>query len=318
MWRTGDIRAPDFQRNFVWTIQQSSLLIDSFLRGLPVPQAFFYVEEETNKNLVIDGLQRIMSVVYFFDGFFGSEKHGKRQVFKLSGLGKNSPFQGKKFEELQDSDQRKLKNSVLRAINIRQIKPAGEQTVKFHIFERLNTGGTPLKAQEIRNCVFSGEFVELLKRLNTDKNWRLILGNDSFDKHQKDIELVLRVFTFSEKWREYEKPMKEFLNIAMLQNKNGNTDRVKKFEKKFSRVCKLIVKELGKKPFHTKRPLNTAVMDSVFCTILDNESRLVDNLAKKYAELLKDKDFIEGTYYGTSDAANIDKRFKTAIKYLVK
>lgn len=64
MWEDGDIEIPDFQREFVWSIKQSSLLMDSFLCGLPVPPVFFYIDEK-NKNLVIDGQQRILSVVYF-------------------------------------------------------------------------------------------------------------------------------------------------------------------------------------------------------------------------------------------------------------
>ena len=85
MWHAGDIVVPDFQRKFVWTIHQSSLLIESFLMGLPVPQVFFYVDEN-NRNLVIDGLQRIMSLVYYMDGFFGDETiHGRKQVFRLDG-----------------------------------------------------------------------------------------------------------------------------------------------------------------------------------------------------------------------------------------
>jgi len=59
MWQDRDITTPDYQREFVWTQDQSSLLIDSFLRGLPVPPVFFYVDED-NKNLVIDGQQRIL------------------------------------------------------------------------------------------------------------------------------------------------------------------------------------------------------------------------------------------------------------------
>ncbi|MGA9853266.1 MAG: DUF262 domain-containing protein [Gammaproteobacteria bacterium] len=55
MWHSGDLIVPDFQRNFVWTIYQSSLLIESFLMGLPVPQMFLYVDDE-NRSLVIDGL----------------------------------------------------------------------------------------------------------------------------------------------------------------------------------------------------------------------------------------------------------------------
>jgi len=122
---------------------------------------------------VIDGQQRIMSVVYYLDGYFGSESiQGKKQVFRLQGLDDKNPFSKKRFEDLGESHQRKLKSSVLRAINIRQLNPKGEATSVYHIFERLNTGGTALKPQEIRNCVFRGEFVRILRELNRDKNWR--------------------------------------------------------------------------------------------------------------------------------------------------
>jgi len=50
MWKDEDIAIPDYQREFVWSMRQSSLLIDSFLRGLPVPPVFFYVDENS-KNL---------------------------------------------------------------------------------------------------------------------------------------------------------------------------------------------------------------------------------------------------------------------------
>ncbi|WP_083386346.1 DUF262 domain-containing protein [Acidithiobacillus ferrivorans] len=122
MWADGDISIPNYQREFVWSIKQSSLLIDSFLCGLPVPPVFFYIDEK-NRNLVIDGQQRILSVVFFMEGYFGKEStHGKRQVFRLSGLGEKSLYENKKFVELSESDQRKLKQSVLRAVNIRQLR----------------------------------------------------------------------------------------------------------------------------------------------------------------------------------------------------
>lgn len=160
MWNSGDITIPDFQREFVWSIKQSSLLIESFLLGLPVPPVFFYIDEE-NSNLVIDGQQRILSTVYFFNGYFGNENtKGRKQVFRLSGLNEQSPYYKKTYSELGESDRRKLDTSVLRAINIRQLSPTGESTSMYHIFERLNTGGTPLKSQEIRNVVFRGEFVK--------------------------------------------------------------------------------------------------------------------------------------------------------------
>ena len=148
MWMHGDIEIPEFQRNFVWSIHQSSLLIESFLVGLPVPQVFLYIDDE-NKNLVIDGQQRLMSIVYYFEGYFGTEGlHGKRKVFRLTGLDHRSPYSNKRFVDLEDSAQRKLRNSVLRAMNVRQLTPAGQHTSIFHIFERLNTGGTPLNRRK--------------------------------------------------------------------------------------------------------------------------------------------------------------------------
>lgn len=317
MWKNKDIMIPEFQRNFVWTIKQSSLLIESFLLGLPVPQVFFYVEEE-NKNVVIDGLQRILSVIYFFEGYFGSEStHGKRQVFRLQGLDATSPYSKKRFVDLDDSSQRKLKSAVLRAINIRQLSPKGENTCMYHIFERLNTGGTPLKAQEIRNCVFRGELVRIFNILNQDENWRKILGKKTFDKHQKDIELILRIFALSKSWQDYEKPMKEFLNRAMEKEKQGNSTRFREFELNFPKVTKILIDKLGEKPFHVRGPLNSAVLDSVFCIFLDNIDKLPGDTDQRFVNLIKEKSYKETTFLSTSDASVLTKRFGMAQSYLV-
>lgn len=317
MWHDGDIEIPDFQREFVWSIKQSSLLIESFLVGLPVPPVFFYIDDE-HKNLVIDGQQRILSTVYYFDGLFGEESvHGKKQVFRLSGLDERSPYHDQRFEDLTPADQRKLQNAVLRAINVRQLSPKGESTSIYHIFERLNTGGTALKPQEIRNCVFRGDLIALLKKLNEDKNWRAILGKKTKDRHQKDIELILRIFALIGDWSAYEKPMKEYLNVAMRRNQNGNSDVVKKFAEQFPTVCESVVKKLGPKPFHIRGPLNTSVLDSVFSALLENVGRLPTDIIDRYKALLSDKRFLELTYSGTTDTLVLRDRFKLARKYLI-
>jgi len=318
MWENDDIVIPEFQRNFVWSIKQSSLLIESFILALPVPQVFFYVDEN-NKSLVIDGQQRILSIVYYLEGYFGTESiHGKRQVFRLQGLDDRSPYAKKRFSELDESAQRKLKfNSILRAINIRQLNPKGQNTSVYHIFERLNTGGTPLKPQEIRNCVFIGDFVGILKDLNKDKNWRKIIGKETYDKHQKDIELILRIFSLSEKWQEYEKPMKEYLNINMEKDRDGISGRVKRFVTLFPKATAIIIAQLGDKPFHARGPLNSAILDSVFCTILDHLDKVPANLKDRYKELLGDSVYKEATFSSTSDASVLKKRFKLVHSCLI-
>jgi len=316
-WTEGDIQIPEFQRQFVWKIQQSSLLIDSFLVGLPVPPVFFYIDEE-NKNLVIDGQQRILSVIYFFEGFFGEESAtGKRQVFRLTGLDERSRYRNLRYEDLTDSDQRKLSNAVLRAINIRQLSPRGENTSIFHIFERLNTGGTALKPQEIRNCVFRGELVKHLRTLNDDGNWRVIMGNPAHDKHQRDVELTLRMFALSGNWRTYEKPMKEYLNVAMRRHRDGGSDVVKRFVERFPQVCERIVNDLGHKPFHVRGPLNASVLDAVFVTILDGFEDLPADLGARFKRLLQTETFLEGTYASTTNTAILRKRLAEAHSVLI-
>ncbi len=317
-WKKGSIVIPDFQREFVWSIEQASLLIDSFLMGLPVPPVFLYLQEDS-KYLVIDGQQRLLSIFSFFEGYFGNEEHGKRKVFSLKGLNDNIRYAKKTFKEFSESDRRKIEGSVLRAINIRQINPAEKNTSVYHIFARLNTGGTSLKPQEIRNCVFTGEFVSVLRQLNDDKNWRKIIGKKDLDKYQKDVELVLRLFALLEKGESsYEKPMKEFLNKAMENNRKGQAEFVQEFRGKFPLACKEIIERLGEKPFHVRGPINTAYLDSVFCTIYKNISSMPDELAKNYRSLKQDKAFNNDyTSSGTQDTITLRNRFKEVRKILL-
>ncbi len=317
MWKRKDIVIPDFQRNFVWDIKQSSLLIESFLLGLPIPQVFFYADEE-NRNLVIDGQQRILSTVFFLEGYFGQETtQGARTVFRLAGLDQKSPFHNKRYEDLDELHQRKLRSATLRAVIIKQLKPTKDNTSIYHIFERLNTGGTPLKPQEIRNCVFRGQLIDLLRDLNNLPSWRKILGKKNIDKHQKDIELVLRVLALFQNLDNYEKPMKEFLNRCMKSERNANSERVVAFKDRFGKACDFLVKTLGSKPFHVRGPLNSSVLDSTLCVVMENFENIPHDFAERWAALLKDDDYRNATFYGTSDQAVVVSRFNRAKNVLI-
>lgn len=311
MWGDGkkDITIPDFQRSFVWTIEQSSKLIESFLIGLPVPPVFFYIDKQ-NKNLVVDGQQRILSIVFFFEGYFGhANSKGKRQIFKLTGLNPKSPYHNKTYSLLNEDDQRKLNGAVLRAINIRQLSPKEENTSIYHIFERLNTGGTPLTSQEIRNVVFRGKFLKKLKNINDNENWRTIIGKKTPDKHQKDIELILRTFGLAYHLNEYEKPMSEFLNKIAKKYKDSELKIINDYNENFSKACNIIKDKLRKKPFNVRGPLNTSVFDSVFCTILNNLNSIPIDINKKYEELITDQKFVEYTSLATTDSKILKERF---------
>ena len=218
---------------------------------------------------MIDGQQRLMSVKYFLDGFFGEEdEKGKRQAFRLRGLSERSEFNGKTFKDLSPKDQRKFRNSTLRAINIKQLKPSLRNDSVFHIFERLNTGGTRLKAQEIRNAVYRGKIVDGLEALNRTPDWRKLIGLGRPDKNQKDVELILRLFSLFNIWENYEKPMLRYLNQFMGSERDFNSDRAVTFRRKFPEVVSFVNSAL-ERPFRPRGVLNSAVLEAVMVTLLE-------------------------------------------------
>lgn len=307
----GDIIVPFYQRKYVWKIEQASRLIESFLMGLPVPQVFLYVNDEDELE-IIDGQQRIMSVKYFFEGYFGdADQHNRRQVFRLKGLSERSEYNGKTFTELSTRDQRRLKNSSLRAIHIKQLKPSKRNDSVFHIFERLNTGGTRLKPQEIRNAVYRGEIVNQLKVLNDNPKWRKILGIPSADKNQKDVEIVLRLFSLFEVWQSYEKPMLGYLNRQMRENQDFSTDRALRFKRRFPKVVELLCDSVPR-PFRPRGVINVAMLDSVMIALLEDATVDSEKLKGRYPVLAADEEFKKYIGGATTDTQMVRERIKRA------
>lgn len=312
MVENGEIKVPDYQRKYVWTIQQASKLIESFLMGLPVPQIFLYVNEDAIFE-VIDGQQRLRSVAYFLSGYYGEpDTQGRRKIFRLTGLSEKSPYRNKTYRDLEERVQRRLKSQVLRAINIKQLSPTEGSTSVYHIFERLNTGGTLLKPQEIRNAVFRGEIVSALQSLNLTKGWLTILGLKEAERTQKDVELVLRLFSLFRVWQSYEKPMKEYLNRQMKLNRGFNSENANLFRKRFPEVVALVREGLGDKPFRPKRVVNAAVLEAVMIALLENPGIDARRLRHNYPKLFEDNDFLNGTTGATTDTKVLHDRIARA------
>ncbi len=134
---------PDFQRYFRWSEEQRSRLIESILLGLPIPQLFFV---ETDKGVweLIDGLQRICSVIQFVQPDLIDQDH-----LRLEGCDIIPDLNGKTLAELPLSMRLKIKRSPVRTV---VIKKQSTMLLRYSMFKRLNTGGEALSAQEIRNC----------------------------------------------------------------------------------------------------------------------------------------------------------------------
>lgn len=306
-----EIIVPFYQRKYVWKIEQASRLIESFLMGLPVPQVFLYVNDEDQLE-IIDGQQRIMSVKYFFDGYFGeADSQGRRQIFRLKGLAERSDYNGKTFEELSPRDRRRLHNTSLRAIHIKQLKPSLRNDSVFHIFQRLNTGGTQLKPQEIRNAVYRGNIVDELRNLNEDENWRKILGISAPDKNQKDLEILLRLFSLFKVWNAYEKPMLKYLNNEMDQNRKFDSARAIEFKDRFREVAKLVATNINR-PFRPRNVINAAMLEGIMIALLEDRSITPDKFKLKYDILSRDPNFEKYLRGATTDTITVKERIKRA------
>lgn len=303
-WAAEQILLPPFQRQFVWTMNQSSKLIESFLLGLPVPEIFLYKERSTQRLLVIDGQQRLLSACFFFKGIFANDK-----VFRLQGL--RTRWNGRTYEELTDPDRLRIDDSVLRAIVVSQIDPKDDTSI-YHVFERLNTGGTKLSNQEVRNCVYWGSFNERMKQLNNDPNWRAILGKPRSDSRQRDLELMLRFFALLYRGTAYRKPMKDFLSQFMSINRSPSQERLEEFATTFKRTCEKIIETLGGRPFHIRAGMNSSVFDAVSVAFASCGESLPTDVAGRYTQLIKDQAFLALVTSSTTDDETVLGRLALA------
>ncbi|MDH3277148.1 MAG: DUF262 domain-containing protein [Nitrosopumilus sp.] len=317
MWKDGDIEIPEFQRSYVWTISQASRLIESFLMGLPIPPVFFYIDEN-QKNLVIDGRQRLQSIFYFFEGYFKeADTRGNRKEFALEGINPSSKWYKKKFSDFDDPDQRQLKNTVLRTVLVKQINPKQDHTSIYHIFERLNTGGTALQDQEVRNCVFGGKLNDLLSKLNDYENWRFLLGKNGKDPRQKDVQLILRYMALFHDLEIYKRPMKDFLSKFMDKNTNPPISFIEAEQNRFQKVCDLIVSHLGKdRPLNPKGPLNPSVVDSVMIAFAKHLDSCPSDISSRVERLRSNPEFQKLISKATTDQSTVNNRLKLAEREL--
>ena len=180
--------APDFQRLHVWGPVQKGQLIESVLLQIPLP-AFYFAEDADGVMQVVDGVQRLSTINDFVTG--DSKRGGG---FPLIGVEYLSDVKGKRFNDLPAVWKRRIHNTQIVA---HVIEPSTPAAVMYDIFRRINTGGTPLMAQEIRHCVSKQRSRAFLKELATttafDNATPEVLKNH---RRMVDRELALRFVAF--------------------------------------------------------------------------------------------------------------------------
>lgn len=302
---SGDIEIPEFQRSHVWQVTKASKLIESFLLGLPVPQVFLYLEPETKKLLVVDGQQRLRAINAFLKGVY------KSREFRLSGL--TSEWNGRTFDELGEPDKRRFKNATLRSTIFEQVDPKDNTSI-FEVFERLNTGGMSLTAQEVRNAVIGGELNQLIKELNMQPTWMHLIGRKAPEERYRDVELILRLIALENEHQNYKKPMNVFLNTYLSGHKTLDPAKRASVIDSFTKIIKVIDGEIGIDAFKLKKTTNVALADAVYVGIAKNIDNLPNDIKARHRALTNNPDFTDAIGQHTTDTDKVMTRIDLAIK----
>ena len=187
MIKDGDLDlSPDFQRNAVWDSFRKSRLIESILLRIPLPM-FYFSQDEEGKLSVVDGLQRLTAIKEFMDN-----RLVLRDLEYLSGT-----CEGKTYNR----DSNKIEEKYYRWFNMTQlsvnvIDPQSPSKVKYDIFRRLNTGGRPLNAQELRNCLAKERVRKALREMAGLSSFKRATGSSISDTRMDAQELALRFIYF--------------------------------------------------------------------------------------------------------------------------
>ena len=252
---------PDYQRGFRWSNEQQSRFIESILLEMPLPPIFL-IEDKDNVYELIDGLQRISSYL----NFRGALKRSQIQIYeescedseceentgfsesplKLSGCDILKEINGRTYDELPVSLKIKLKRNFIRALIL---KKETNPELRYHMFKRLNTGGSILSEQEIRNCtirLLDNKFIDFINYLAKKPAFLecMYLVNNSDQKKMFNEECVLKFFALKNNISNYNIGMKEFLTMyAEAVSKNEiEFDYIKEeeiFDKTFNILCKI-------------------------------------------------------------------------------
>jgi hypothetical protein len=273
---------PEYQRRQVWDVAKRSLFIESLLLNIPVPPVFLY-EWELSRYEVMDGQQRLTTIVDFYENGFA-----------LKGLEKWKELAGLRYRDLPDTLKRGLDRRRLSATVLLVERPGDSQPqhsdIRKLVFDRLNTGGLHLNGQELRNCLYDGPFneklIELSRESEFQKAWDIPLYVDNVDsaKHVRDplasdplyrrmidCEIVLRFFAFRRNGK-IKGSVRSMLDGCMEDHLAASRDDVEREGQEFRERLALAVKVFGKEAFRYQdevgrwqlsQPLYDAVMVAV-------------------------------------------------------
>ncbi len=306
---------PEFQRDIVWKGPDQTRFIDSLIKQLPIPSMCFALDHKQQKWIVIDGLQRIATIVKFLQG-------GDWNLSQLNDI--EPEIAGKSVAAIKTSTgalhhyYTRVENLSVPVTVLRcDFKKKQHMEYLFTIFHRLNTGGLKLNNQEIRNCIYGGTFNKLLKELDQYAPWmRLNKMRPGRTYRFTKQEMILRFFAFNDQRQNYEGYLAKFLNEYMHSHQNAPEDWLDHKRTLFRDTAKAIADGLfeGKAPTKLSITVLEALLVGVGANLPNIKEATTAQLKAGYEGLLVHREFSEGALReGLSKKHRVTERLRAAI-----
>ena len=294
----GDFFIPTYQRKFVWMDKNKNLFLESIFLGLPIP-FMFLADCHDGKQEIIDGAQRMQTIVEFFNN-----------DFRLSGMEKLTKLNGFMFKDLSEIQQRKFLNKSLRIIVLEEDTPPDSRQ---DLFYRINTTGMKANDSEIRRGSYPGPFTTFIERCSINETFvKLTPMSSKREKRYERFEFVLRFFAYLNEYEKFGHDVNEFLNDYLIRNLNSFDQD--KFQNDFDRMVKFVDNNF---PFgfaksenakSTPRVRFEAISVGVALALREKPDLTVGNVDWIFSEEFKE--------YTTSDASNNEGKLRTRVEYV--
>ncbi|NPD26785.1 DUF262 domain-containing protein [Corallococcus exiguus] len=259
---------PEFQRVFRWEPQQKSRLIESVLLGIPLP-SIYVATSDRGVWEVIDGVQRLSTIFEFMGELQGpppdetlktdSPELTQKPPLVLEKTKHLPGLSGVMFETLDPTLKLEFKRARLDIKILAREEGASVGPAKFDLFERLNTYGTPLSPQEVRNCILvslNPSLYRWLKDLSQDEHFRsCTLLPEPQLKERYDMDLALRFITLRGAEAQKIGDVHDFLREKMESiaiDKKFNRDREEHIFRSAFKLLDASLKENALRPWNVK------------------------------------------------------------------
>lgn len=305
---------PEYQRLYRWSLKQKTALIESILLGIPVPPIFVAEDKEGIWELV-DGLQRVSTFISFFGELeddltklvFDDQDESENEVqieedlriwnkWELESGGLIPSLEGLTIDTIPSKYRINLKRAVCRVEILR-----GESNIamKYELFKRLNSGGSKLTPQEIRNAIFRGInpiVNELLLELSQNQNFRRLTSLSNQKKQELyDQELILRFIALFNNMSDINDNLENYLNHFMEKAVSSAAFNKEQYKDIFEEVIQMLNAIGNESTFRNDRNLFVpALFEGITIGIAQNIEKYRDNdelLKRKISEIKADVDF---------------------------